>query len=102
MKPLIQLKSKTHTEPDAEKMEAFLSGAKAAGETPVSVNDNVKVNVNAPKGCFDETYKRHTVFIHKDIDKEIRQAIKGKGKGEKTAIINAALAEYFSRHNAKH
>lgn len=96
--PQIQLK-KTTTEPDPDKMAAFLGGAKAVSEdtTPVHVTPLD----DEPRALFDDLYKRHTVFILNDLDAKIKKAIKKKGKGAKTKIINDALAVYFAMQETK-
>ena len=85
------------------KQEAVLAAAVVAREsTKEDGNENLIIQVDRPatssKGSFDDTYKRRTIFIHNDLDRQIKKAIRGKRKGEKTAIINTALAEYFARH----
>ena len=86
-----------------ENVDDFISGASA--ETPAAEEHKRKhkrLQPPAPppqRRRFEACYKRETYYIREELVEEINRRSAAVGKGEKTRIINQALAEFLGlRH----
>lgn len=62
----------------------------------VNTNTNVNVIKKVKKKKFEEKYTRQTYYIDNELLRELNR-IAGNEKGEKTRIINEALARYLKQ-----
>ena len=82
-----------------ENVDDFISGASA--ETPSAEEHKRKhkrLQPPAPpqqRRRFEACYKRETYYVREDLVQEINRRSAAVGKGEKTRIINQALAEFL-------
>ena len=82
-----------------ETVDDFISGASA--EFPATEEHKRKhkrLQPPAPpqqRRRFEACYKRETYYVREDLVQEINRRSAAVGKGEKTRIINQALAEFL-------
>ena len=82
-----------------ENIDDFISGASA--ETSAAEEHKRKhkrLQPPAPpqqRRRFEACYKRETYYVREDLVQEINRRSAAVGKGEKTRIINQALAEFL-------
>ena len=87
-----------------ENVDDFISGASA--ETPAAEEHKRKhkrLQPSAPpqqRRRFEACYKRETYYVREDLVQEINRRSAAVGKGEKTRIINQALAEFLGMERA--
>ena len=86
-----------------ENVDDFISGASA--ETAAAEEHKRKhkrLQPPAPlqqRRRFEACYKRETYYVREELVEEINRRSAAVGKGEKTRIINQALAEFLDlRH----
>ena len=89
-----------------ENVDDFISGASA--ETPAAEEHKRKhkrLQPPAPpvqRRRFEACYKRETYYVREELVEEINRRSAAVGKGEKTRIINQALAEFLGlRHETE-
>ncbi len=84
-----------------ENVDDFISGASA--ETAAAEEHKRKhkrLQPPAPmqqRRRFEACYKRETYYVREDLVQEINRRSAAVGKGEKTRIVNQALAEFLGR-----
>ena len=82
-----------------ENVDDFISGASA--ETAAADEHKRKHKRLRPlapppqRRRFEACYKRETYYVREDLVQEINRRSAAVGKGEKTRIINQALAEFL-------
>ena len=88
-----------------ENVDDFISGASA--ETPVAEehkrkHKRLQPSALPPRRRFEACYKRETYYVREELVEEINRRSAAVGKGEKTRIINQALAEFLDlRHETE-
>ena len=84
-----------------ENVDVFISGASA--ETPEAEEHKRKHKrlqppaPLQPRRRFEACYKRETYYVREELVEEINRRSAAVGKGEKTRIVNQALAEFLDR-----
>lgn len=82
-----------------ENLDDFISGATAENLEAEEYKRKCKrlqpVIAQEPCGRFEDRYKRETYYIREDLVKEINRRSAVVGKGEKTRVVNQALAEFL-------
>ena len=85
--------------PSWPNVEDFICGARAdAPEAETGKRKCLRLPAEAaaaPRILFESRYKRETYYVREDLVQEINRRSAAVGKGEKTRIINQALAEFL-------
>lgn len=86
--------------PSWPNVEDFICGARAdAPEAETGKRKYLRLPdepAASPRILFESCYKRETYYIREDLVREINRRSAAVGKGEKTRIINQALAQYLA------
>ena len=93
------MQRKPSVSPSRPNVEDFICGARAdaiEAETGKRKCLRLPDQAAAPRILFESRYKRETYYIREDLVREINQRSAAVGKGEKTRIINQALAQYLA------
>ena len=94
------MQRKPPVSPSRPNVEDFICGARAdAPEAETGKRKCLRLPdepAASPRILFESCYKRETYYIREDLVQEINQRSAAVGKGEKTRIINQALAQYLA------
>jgi len=84
-----------------ENVDDFISGARAENPEQEEYQRKRKrlqpLASKEPRRRFEACYKRETYYVQEELVQEINRRSTAVGKGEKTRIINLALAEFLGR-----